>query len=245
MQKRIASYPWINITNDFRRVERDVVDDTISAVRQIAASVGLRVQDISLSHDVPRTEIADIVEVDAHKLAVLRAQNAEDLAKYRRAAGRFDAAANALNTAITNAAGSVRNPAELIQALTSVNAFLQEIRNSGGGDFAGGSHTLPGAANTQNLLLAAANQSGLPSVLIEVVSKTEQLTCAGAVKRQLQSALLHLIAALLPEEQPEEELIKNYRKRVVDAAAQASLSAVQSDYFESVINPRKLRERLQ
>ncbi|HYC92748.1 MAG TPA: hypothetical protein VEO54_26300 [Thermoanaerobaculia bacterium] len=243
LQKRVASCRWIDITNQFRRVESDVVAAVIPSVNSVANSVGLHVQNIELHHDVPEVHVAVAVAKEKHELDVVKENHANELA--RIAAGRriLDAGVRALDAGMQNGVTSVRTPTDFVQMIGGVRTLFN---GSAGDPFAsGGSHLLGGPSAGAQTLLPAAGQSGLASVLIEVVTETSQLNCTPGVKRKLQSALLHLIAELLPEEKPDDEVVNGYRSRVIDAASQASLSGPQSDYLETLVQPRNLRERLQ
>jgi hypothetical protein len=243
LQKGMASCRWTDVTNQFQRVESDVVSGVIHYVNSVAASVGLHVQNIAMHHDVPEIHVAVAVAEEKHKVEIVEAHHANEIAKIAAAGRTLDAGVRAFDAAAQNAAASVRNPAEFIQAIGGVKTFF-----AGGGNadaFGSGPSLLgTGAADTQKLLPAAA-QSGLPAVLIEVVTETTQLNCTPALKRRLQSALLHLIAELLPEEKPDDAAVNDYRERVIKTASLASLSGPQSDYFESLVQPGKLRQRLQ
>lgn len=243
LKNRIASYRWSDITNQFRRVESDIVPGVIHSVNSVAASVGLHVQNIALHHDVPEIHVAVAVAEEKHKVEIVEAHHANELAKIAAAGRTLDAGVRALDAAMQNAATSVRNPADLVQAIGGVKTLFPGGSNA---DAFGSGPSLLGAgtAGAQNLL-PAAGQSGLPSVLIEVVTETSQLNCAPPLKRRLQSALLHLIAELLPEEKPDDAVVNDYRKRVTEAASLVSLSGPQSDYLQSLIHSGTLRQRLQ
>lgn len=243
LQKHVASHRWIDITNQFRRVESDVVAAVIPSVNSVAASVGLHVQNIALHHDVPEVHVAVAVAEEKHKLEIVEAHHANELAKIAAGGRLIDAGVRAIDAGMKNAAESVRNPTELLQAFGGVKTFFA---GGGNGDpFGSGPNLLGGAGAGAQNLLPAAGQSGLPAVLIEVVTETSRLNCTPAVKRRLQSALLHLIAELLPEEKPADDVVNGYRDGVIQAASQASLSGPQADFIESLVQPRKLRERLQ
>lgn len=243
LQKRIGSYHWTDITSQFQRVEGDVVARVIHSVNSVAASVGLHVQNIALHHDVPEIHVAVAVAEEKHKVEVVAAHHSNELARIAAAGRTLDAGVRALDAAMQNAATSVRNPTDLVQAIGGVKTLFAD---GGDADASGFGRSLLGTspAGEQNLLPASV-QSGLPAVLIEVVAETSRLNCTPALKRRLQSALLHLIAELLPEEKPEEAVVNEYRKRAIEAASVASLSGSQSEYFESLIQPGKLRQRLQ
>jgi hypothetical protein len=146
VQGHVATYRWIDITNDFRRVEREVVSDVLAAVRHHAGGCGLRVQDLSLSHDVPPDQIEDKIRNAKHEgekdkiqkdaeleslkeeLEIKRQELHAERAAFRRSGETADAAVRALTTALQNAANSVHNPAELMQTLIGVNALVDDLR---------------------------------------------------------------------------------------------------------------------
>lgn len=258
VQKCIAPYRWIDVTNNFRRVEGEVISEVLAAVRHLASGCGLRVQDLSLSHDVPRDQIPGIVAEDEHTTAKDRIQKEAELevlrqelkiqqqdleakrAAFRRSMEIADVGVRTLTTALQNAANAVHNPGELMQTLMSVNHAIHDILD-GGPRFA--STALPGGGPAGFLDSGNPSQTGLAPVLVGIVAKTEQVL-PGPAKKRLQAALLHLVAELLPEETADETTVKQYVDRVIEVGSEATLSSTQSDFLREHINTRALRERL-
>lgn len=258
VQQSVAPYRWSDVTNNFRVVERNASAEVLTASKQVASSFGLRIQDLTLSQQITRDQIPELVATNDTDVKLLqqqlehklRQQQAElmlkqrelddELAAYRRSAEAADAIVAALRTALQNAAGAVTNPAEIIQTIASLNSLVFDLRSSGSGPFA---TALPSAANRAQI--AAVSQNGIAPVLQQLVAETEQILCDRGLKRRLQAAMLHLVATLLPEETPDPAAARERASAVAALAAEARLSGRQADALAHFINVSTLRDALQ
>jgi hypothetical protein len=257
-QKYVASSSWDDVANRFRRVELEAVNQVIGEVRPLATTCGLRVQDLALTpriqaehvpgavaavqHVAKLDEIrkADEIERLQEELKLLRDEAQTELAARRRTAQVLDAAAEALSTALKNIGDSIQHPAQIRDALANVTLLLQDLKN-------GRTNRIGATAAFRNgpSQIDGGPQSRLAPVLEDIVSVTEELECLPSATRQLQSAMLHLVAELLPEEMPAAEAVEERTATIIELAAKAKLSGAHSSFFEGFVNSKHLRERLQ
>jgi hypothetical protein len=243
LQREIVRRPWDHITDRFRVVEQDVVSIVLPSLRQFAMTCGLRVLDVGLHRRIP--EEYNISNVTGHRIETVDAaaeiRKREDA--YRRARELADAAADTLTVALKNSAAGIQNPAELLQAVTSLSAAVEQMRGVSGGLTGGAAQLAPPAAVAQ-LQLTAGRQSGIGAVLAEMIAKTEPMACVPAEKNELRAAMLHLVAELIVE-MPNQDAVKAARERVRTAGAAINVTSDQAEFVDAFGRTSSLRQRLQ
>jgi len=260
-EREIAVVLWDDIVHDFRRVERNIVDDVIGSLRELADDYGLNIHNIRLSRRISeederiaaekrkiahRVSINEIRYTDQEgrlkdELDIDRMEGRSTLAAFQRSLDFASSGVEVATIALKNVANSMHDPKDLTLAVSQLTSAIAQIRELA---IEGNSHgALPPHVASQKAL-GPAQQTGLIAITTDMMLKTEQMSCGTADKKRLQSAVLQLLAELVTEEIPDRDRVKNARERVAEMGAAASLSGKQLDYVTSLLNTEALRDRL-
>jgi hypothetical protein len=146
-----------------------------------------------------------------------------------------DAYTEAAVVAIKTAGGAIRTPAELLQVMSAMRNASEQMRAIGGG--------------SANIGLISSGtpeaQSGAAAILADMLATTEQIRCSLPARRQLQSAILHLIAELLRDDEADDEIVEDYRSTIDAFRSTPSLPLADHDYLRKFVDIDQLRRHLQ
>lgn len=157
----------------------------------------------------------------------------------RRAQQLYEAATNAGMIAVGNVAQSIRTPAELLDTFQSLNASVAQSRLML--EEPGDGHA---ASAGQPRLTASGGQSGAAAVIMEMFAQTERAACDLVLKRQLQSAILHLVAEAMMNGNGDPQLEARYSERIADLRAESGVPVELFDYLKRFVDPERLKASL-
>jgi len=147
------------------------------------------------------------------------------------------AVATAAEGAIGTAGGAIRTPAELLQAFTTLQTAVGQMRAVSDGTLPAVSEAIP--------LLAASAQNGVAAVLAEMFVQTAQMPWPIQRKQELQSAILHLVGELLLDGAAATVVVEQHRSRVEALRSGGGLRVEQFDYLKKFTDADRLRNEIQ
>jgi hypothetical protein len=238
--RELAQHDWEDIRHHFRQTEEDIVPKVLPPLRRFASSYGFWIEALSLTCQLGEQDLrlidqereSELVterrKIELQQVVDLRSLEARVKAQERQDLV-FSAAAEAAAKAIRNVPESIHTVAELAK---SFDTFARYSGNSG--EF------------TRRLLEEAENTgeagSGAGTLIAEMLLETEKLSWRTVdQKRRTQSAIIHLIAELLPED-PDEKAVEAHRKRVTDLGG--SLDAEETERVQRFSDPEIIRGQL-
>lgn len=288
LQRQFAPRSWLSVRNEFRDVEREVLDATREPLQRFARTYGLELRDLALSFELDEKDTRDVkheAEIDQqrdihkrdaaldrlkiseeaanqamrtelqHRLAMQqliftneeeRLRNEQILENAplettvagilnNRAIGK--AATDAAVIAIKNAGGSIQTPAQLVAAFSA----LLEATGKSRALFGSPGSILQAAPELGQL---GAAQTGAHPIVAEMFQRTEAFGWELMKKRQLQSAILHLVAELLADGTGSATVIEQYRGQVEELRSERGLGFDHFEYLGKFVDTEGLRREL-
>jgi hypothetical protein len=225
LAREIGQRDWGAIRHRFRAVEEEVVPIALVPLRRFAASYGFWIEAVSLTCHLSEQdkrlleqEAAAELATEQQKIELKKTITLRPLQETVNAQERqdrvFAAAAEAAAAAIKNVPESIHTVAELAKGIETFSRYAN------GDNFT--------RALLEESSATAQGMNGAGGLIADMLLTTEKIGQTVSRKRQMQSAILHLIAELLLEDS-DETSIDRHRARI-----QLLLSSVSAEDAENL-----------
>ncbi|HEX6751038.1 MAG TPA: hypothetical protein VF092_27360 [Longimicrobium sp.] len=263
--EEIAQLPWAEVWHSFRTASEFVVSGTLPELKTFARDYGITLTSLRLREQLPREATAverKIHEtrekgryVDARRTVGRELKNRESDRRRENAArdgeDRADEARRERQDTVT------RTTTETIGKLIATATSMEELAEIHASLGTGEEHTSPllsrhrngscvlGPGNRESLAALPAGSSGLPGVLSDLVTLTDQLGLRSQ-RCRIQGALLHVVASVLAEDAGQVTARQaDHAREAQQALAEApQMAPGRFEALQDLADPQQLRARL-
>lgn len=146
----------------------------------------------------------------------------------------------AIGTALKNVGGGISTPSELLEGAQVAHQISGGMQSNGGPSAL--TTALPGVATSGHALTSG--EKGLSVLVNQIIAESERLNCTYAQKQAVRSAVLHLVAEAMLDDQADKEALKQYAEKVSEIGSSIKLTVTQFRFFDELRKHERLREYL-
>ena len=168
-------------------------------------------------------------------------QDREDAAHRAEQARRLrEDQTEAIGTAMKNVGAGISTPTEFLDAVQMTQQVSAIVQPNGSSSAL--PTGLPGVGVGGHAL--GAGEKGLGVLVNLVITESERLNCTYAQKQSVRSAVLHLVAEAMLDDQADKEALKQYAEKLSEIGSSLKLTATQFRFFDELRRYERLREYL-